>query len=159
MKNSKIIIPLAALSLVIGCYFLFFFDRKDDSDVPKENSLEAQEALEAKSAAEKRRNTLEMEAAHPQDYVKLEVDPKKNLFGETVIEGNILNASKLTTYRDFELMIHWNDDAGMPLDSAVEVVLERLDPGENVDFKTKRRGPRKSRSTTLTLRAAKASAQ
>ncbi|HEX2901034.1 MAG TPA: FxLYD domain-containing protein [Bacteroidia bacterium] len=154
MNKNRILIIAALLTLAIGGYFLFFFDRSDGEAESTENI--SADSTESNSLLLKRKQTLEKEQANPQEYVEIEIDPKKNLFGETVIEGTLTNKASLTSYKDFELMIHWNDEKGVALDSAVEMILENLDPGENVAFKTKRKGPRHSKSTLMRLRAAKA---
>lgn len=157
MKNRKFLIPAALLVILVGAYFLFFVNQKDGApdSLPSEGQDSSSNGIT--SIMEKRKQTAALETAQPQDYVLIEIDPRKNLFGETVIEGKLTNKATMTSYKDFELMIHWNDAAGMVLDSAVEVVMEGLDPGENVEFKTKRKGPKRSRSTVMKLRAAKAS--
>ncbi len=158
MKKNRILIIAALVTMLVAGYFLVFFDRGNEAETLPSDSISA-DSSESNSLLLKRKLTIEKEQSMPKDYVMIAIDPKKNLFGETVIEGTITNKASLTSYKDFELMIHWNDEAGMVLDSAVEVILEKLDPGEEVEFKTKRKGPRRSKSTVMTLRAAKASVE
>ncbi|MBK9453949.1 MAG: hypothetical protein IPN95_32055 [Bacteroidetes bacterium] len=158
MKKNKILIIAALVTMLVAGYFLVFFDRGSEKN-QETDSMTSADSTESNSLLLKRKEAIEKEKNTPKDFVVIEIDPKKNLFGETVIEGKLTNKASLTSYKDFELMIHWNDETGMVMDSAVEVILEQLDPGEEVEFKTKRKGPRKSRSTVMTLRAAKASVE
>lgn len=153
MNKTRILLLVAAVLLIVGVYLIFFHDKGGSANAT-ENVADVPTDTSANSPLGKRKLQLAAEQAQPKDYVEISVDPKKNLLGETVIEGKITNKAMYTTYKDFELMIHWNDEAGQPLDSAVEMVLESLDPGENVEFKTKRKGPRRSKSIVTKLRAA-----
>ncbi|MEY3441817.1 MAG: hypothetical protein RLZZ519_98 [Bacteroidota bacterium] len=158
MKKNRILILAALVTMLVAGYFLIFFDKGPSPETEGIGTVTS-DSTESNSLLLKRKQTIEKEKTTPKDYVVIAIDPKKNLFGETVIEGKLTNKASLTSYKDFELMIHWNDETGMVMDSAVEVILEKLNPGEEVEFKTKRKGPRKSRSTVMTLRAAKASVE
>jgi hypothetical protein len=155
MNKTRILLLLAAILLIVGVYLIFFHEKGGNSNTTENVANVPADSIDADSPLAKRKQQLAAEEAQPKDYVMISVDPKKNLLGETVIEGKITNKATYTTYKDFELMIHWNDEAGQTLDSAVEMVLESLDPGEDVEFKTKRKGPRRSKSIMMKLRDAK----
>jgi hypothetical protein len=159
MKKNKLLIPVTALVLAVAAYFLFFSEAKpggSGSDAGStEDSLKQADLDAAVAAKEKERMILMNEHTRPEEFLAVEIDPKKNLLGESIIEGEISNKASKTTYQDVELMIHWNDEAGMVLDSAIEVVFGQVAPAAKLTFKTKRKGPRKARSTIVHVRDAK----
>ena len=155
MKQRKLYIALGLLVLLVGAYFLFFFDKGNaaaDAAEKEGNSADTMDAVDRDMLA--RQEALRQERLLPASYVVVAIDPKKNLFGESVIEGSLRNKASGTAYKNFELMIYWQDEAGVTMDSAAEKVFANLDPGETVDFRTKRRGPRKSKSIVVQVAAA-----
>lgn len=163
MKKNKFLIPAAALILLVGAYFLFFQNSngeatengKNDSIQAAVSSSPAQPDMEQNAKDEMHRLKLMAEHTRPSEFLNVSIDPKKNVFGESVIEGIITNKAELTTYKEFELMIYWNDEKGMLLDSAAEIIFESVEPGKTAAFKTKRKGPRKGKSIMMSIRDAK----
>lgn len=148
-------LALAILTLAVGAYFLFIFDKGNDEAADDKENIVDGRLDSLNNALQMRQETLQKETDRPADFTVITIDPKKNLFGESVIEGKIENRASGTSYKDFELMIYWQDEVGAVMDSSVEIIFEGLDPGENVEFKTKRKGPRKSKSIQVKLRHAK----
>jgi hypothetical protein len=162
MKKNRILIVLALATLAVGGYFLFFLKDANPADTHNDADSTAVDSTAnafENALLEKRRVASMAEQAHPEEFVKVEIDPRKNLFGESVIEGKITNSATNTSYKDFELMIYWNDEKGMVLDSAIEVIFSTLEPKGTTDFKTKRKGPRKSKAILMNLKSAKVVAQ
>ncbi len=153
MNKKKLFIALALLTITVGGYFLFFYDNAAPPAPAETVDTHVGDSLD--NALQKRREALQNESEHPADFTVITVDPKKNLFGESIIEGTIQNKATGTSYKDYELMIYWQDEVGAVMDSAAEIIFEGLDPGESAEFKTKRKGPRKSKSIQVKLRSAK----
>lgn len=153
-KRRLLLIAAALLTITVGGYFLFYYDNGKPSTTTDDDAVTSDSMDAADREIQQRRERLLKEQGHPADFITITIDPKKNLFGESVIEGNLENEATETAYKDFELMIYWQDEVGAVMDSAAEVVFEGLDPGESVDFRTKRMGPRKSRAIQVKLRSA-----
>jgi hypothetical protein len=156
MDKRKLMIALAFLTLTVGAYFLFFYDKGATGAGDGEGAAVAADSLDQIDQEIKRnREALLHEKDVPTDFVEVQIDPKKNLFGESVIDGSIRNKATRAVYKDFELMIYWQDETGAVMDSAAEVIFGNLNPGESLEFKTKRRGPRKSKSIRVKVNDAK----
>jgi hypothetical protein len=156
MNKRKLMIALAILTIAIGAYFLLFVGKDTPAGTDNNPSVLSSDSLDQLDTEILREREAQLrEASMPEDFLQISIDPKKNLLGESVIEGTIENRASTTTYKDFELMIYWQDEVGAVMDSAAEVVFERLEAGEKLDFKTKRKGPRKSKAIQVKLRGAK----
>ncbi len=162
MKKNKFLIPIAALLVLGAGYFAFFYDKGEDpKPEPKEEKIVVADSVAAPSRPadptkdEMHRLKLMSERTRPSEYIGLMVDPKKNILGESVIEGTITNKSEFSAYQEFELMIYWIDEEGTVLDSAAEVVFKSIEPGASAAFKTKRKGPKKGKSVLLSVKDAK----
>ncbi len=155
MNQRKLFIALGLLVLLVGAYFLFFYGKSGgagNADDAEGASTDTMDAVDRDMKA--RQEAVRQERMSPASFVEVVIDPKKNLFGESVIEGTLRNKAGSTAYKNVELMIYWHDEAGVTLDSAAEKVFESLDPGETIDFRTKRRGPRKSKSIVVKVAVA-----
>lgn len=162
----KKILPVTAILVVlaIGAYFLFFYDQSEPNGnengtedtrpgpiAPGDSTIEDEQPSEL----EVRREKLLKEHARPDEFVQLSFDYKKNLLGETIVEGQLTNNAELTTYRDFQLMVYFDDSESDVLDSASQVVFAEVKPGAKTDFKLKHKGPRRAKSIRLKLSDAK----
>jgi hypothetical protein len=101
------------------------------------------------------REKLLREHARPQEFIILSYAARKNLLGETVIEGSLTNNAELTAYRDLRLIIYFDDNAGNAIDSAGQTVFDKIAPGGGkAEFKLKEKGPRKAREVRVKLKDA-----
>lgn len=149
---KKLLLPtILILVLAVGGYFVFFVDQNEENKDGKE-TVEMTDEQENTSEEEPKQPTEEelkkqkrlMEHARPQEFIDLRYSSKRNIVGESVIEGSFLNNAELTTYNDLRLMIYFENEDGDPVDSASQVVFGTMAPGEKVDFRLKEKGPRKT---------------
>ncbi len=148
---KKTLIPIILiLTLALGVYFIFFYDKGDSAPATGTENVDAN-GLDSAGTSTDEPSPLELEReqrlnerARPQDFVALNYQDRRNLLGEVIIEGSLTNNSELTMYKDFQLMIYFRDSEGMITDSASQVVFEQLTPGEKAPFKIKEKAPRKA---------------
>jgi hypothetical protein len=157
MNKKIILVVIALLALGASGLLLYQYWPGDHTGATDSGTAQADGSLDAVDQEIKaHREAVLRELDKPADFLEVHVDPKKNLFGESVLDGSIRNKATATRYHDIELMIYWQDEVGAVMDSAAEIIFEDLDPGETLDFKTKRKGPRKSKAILVKLHGAKA---
>lgn len=153
---KKAMIPLVA-ALLVGAYFLFFVksepktdDARDTTTTTATNAADStRDSMpfgDPPSELEKQREQMMHEHARPEAYVKLSFDYRKNILGETVVEGAMTNNAQHTTYRDVRLMVYFDDAESTVLDSASQVIFEAVAPGAKADFRIKEKGPKRGKS-------------
>ena len=80
----------------------------------------------------------EEEASHPDDFIKVNYEVRRNLVGRKVIEGTLLNTGKHLSYKTVTLRITAYKDGD---ENTVNYTLsEAIAPGEKADFKFKPEG-------------------
>ena len=80
--------------------------------------------VKGKDAYETTKETLEqVEQNNPVRILKIWVKDKKNLIGQTVVQGTVSNNAKVVTYKDINLKL--------------SVIYDSVAPGKSIKFKTK----------------------
>jgi hypothetical protein len=86
---------------------------------------------------EKTQSIQQIEAKNPKEFLSVTAKKKKNLLGQLVINGTILNKAKVAEFKDVELKMKFYSKTGALLEENVEVIYEKLSAGGHVKFKTK----------------------
>ena len=106
----------------------------------------------AKDKYEQTKQSLEKtEKANPQRFLIVKGHDKKNLLGQTVIKGTIINNAKICTYKDIEVQLSFYSKTGTLLEQDKETIYETLAPGTSQSFKTKYFAPKGTDSVELKI--------
>ena len=79
----------------------------------------------------------EIEQKNPERFLTVSGSNKRNLLGQTVIRGNILNNAKMVSFKDIDIKLSFYSKTGALLEEDHEVVYETLNPGAGTSFKSK----------------------
>ncbi len=105
---------------------------------------------------EKNKETLEeKEKKNPQMFLVVTGHDKKNLIGQRVIRGTIMNKASVCTYKDVQLKISFFSKTGVLLEENKETVYEIVQPNNSVKFKTKYFSPKGTDSVSIVVISAK----
>jgi hypothetical protein len=120
------------LLAVICIVVLFSCKGKFDTNAYQENKI---------SLAQK-------EAEHPEQFLKVSSDDKKNLFGTTVIKGKIVNTASIAVYKNTRIkMLCFKN--GIRVEEHEDVLPDIIKPGTIKTFKTKYHLPKGTDSLAL----------
>jgi len=79
-------------------------------------------------------NTVyDREAKNPLSYLSTKFSWKKNQFNQSVVDGTILNAASLASYKNIVLKIMYTKPNGKEVTTFI-TVYESIRPGERIDF-------------------------
>jgi hypothetical protein len=105
---------------------------------------------------EKGKETLtEMEQKNPLRFLSVKGGKKKNLFGQTVVRGNIYNSAKMVSYKDVDIKISFYSKTGTLLEEDNNMVYETITPGGSMSFKSKFFAPKGTDSVAMKVIGAK----
>jgi|GEM_PF-4483037 len=157
---KKTLLPvILILVLGIGGYFTLFYNPDQESNskgeqeqVDTSSSDTEEETAETDPMALEREQRL-AERARPGEFVNLNYTSRRNLLGESIVEGSLSNSAELTMYSEFQMMVYFADAEGYFVDSASQVVFEQIVPGETAPFKLKQKGPRKAEVSVKIIKA------
>ena len=135
---GKIAIFLACSLLIIACNNREKFDIKIADQY--ENGKESLEIIEQKA---------------PAKFISVKGNYRKNLLGQTVVRGSVMNHAKIVTFKDVAVRLTFYSKTGALLEQDDEVVYEILDPGSIKSFKSKFFAPKGTDSVAFKVLSAK----
>ncbi len=100
------------------------------SETEKESYEKTKESMKAK------------EEKRPSDFLFVAGHDKKNLLGQTVINGTLVNKASVAIFKDIDLKLSFYSKTNALLETDKETIFEVLHPGESKDFKTKYFAPK-----------------
>lgn len=129
--------------ILVITFFTACNSKEKKSIADKEDYKKAQETLEAK------------EKNNPTAFLKVSSKDKHNLFGQTVIKGNVANKAKVCVYYDVVLELSFISKTGALLEKDSETIYETIEPGKSANFKTKYFAPKGTDSVLIIVMGAK----
>jgi hypothetical protein len=114
------------------------------------------EKFDNKIYEDNKQSLAEKEKTHPQEFLKLTADDKKNLFGATVIKGKIVNTASVCSYKTVRVKILCYHN-GIRVEEHEDVFPDLIKPGESSNFKTKYHLPKGTDSLALSIMSAEPS--
>ncbi len=126
--------------LTIACLSILIFSCKTDKKDKKfdtENYEKVKETL-----ADKEKN-------NPASFLSVNNKDHKNIIGQTVVKGTIINSATVCTYKDVTLRLSFYSKTATKLDEVVETIYETVAPGKTVKFKTKYFAPKGTDSVAI----------
>ena len=105
---------------------------------------------------EKEKASLEeIEKKAPAKFLHVTGNNKKNILGQTVIRGRVVNTAKVVVFKDIDVKLSFYSQTGTLLEEDHEVVYESIAPGEGTNFKTKYFAPKGTDSVGFHIAGAK----
>lgn len=123
------------------------------------NSNSEKAATEKESYEKTKKSMREKEEKNPVDFLVVNANDKRNLFGQTVIKGTLTNRAKIAVFKDINLNLSFYSKTKVLLETDKETVFEVLHPGESKSFKTKYFAPKGADSVAVKVLDAKISAE
>ena len=99
---------------------------------------------------------LKKEQKSPQNFLDVKGSNKKNMLGQTVVNGTIHNKAAIAVYKDVNVKLSFYSKTGALLETDNETVYETIGPGMSKDFKTKYFAPKGTDSVVLEVLSATA---
>ena len=125
---------------------LFSCNSNTDSKSGDKNLTTYQKTKETLASKEKK---------NPLAFLTVSGKKKKNLIGQTVIRGRIINNASVASYKDVDVQLSFYSKTGTLLEKDNEVVYEIITPGTSKSFKTKYFAPKGTDSVAYEIVAAK----
>jgi hypothetical protein len=98
---------------------------------------------------------LKKEQKNPAAFLVVSGKNKKNIVGQTVIKGTVLNNASVATFKDVDIRLSFYSKTKALLETDKETIFEMLEPGESKVFKTKYFAPKGTDSVALQVLGAK----
>ena len=109
--------------------------------------------FDTKTYQETKESLAQRENAHPEQFLKISSDDKKNLFGATVIKAKIVNTASVAAYKNTRIkMLCYKN--GIRVEEHEDVMPETIKPGTVKNFKTKYHLPKGTDSLALSIMSA-----
>lgn len=131
------------LSLILFCTIFFLACNSDN--VVKENE----------SYKETKTSLLKKEEKNPAGFITVKGNSKKNIVGQTVVKGTLINKASVATFKDVDIKLTFYSKTKALLETDRETIYQILNPGESQDFKTKYFAPKGTDSVGLEVLGAK----
>lgn len=97
----------------------------------------------------------ETERKFPERFIKVTSTDKKNLLGQTVVKGTIVNTARVASFKDVDLKLSFYSKTGALLEEDHEVIYETVEPGGSKSFKSKYFTPKGTDSVAMNVISAK----
>ena len=124
-----------------------FFSCNSDSAINAQKEKDSYELM--------KEGLLKKEQKDPASFLSVAGSNRKNIFGQTVVRGNITNKSTMAIFKDIELKLSFYSRTRALLETDKETIFDVLHPGENKNFKTKYFAPKGTDSVGLEVVGAK----
>jgi hypothetical protein len=112
-------------------------------------------AKEKESYNATKNSLLQKEEKNPADFIIVKGNSRKNIVGQTVVKGTLINKAKIATYKDVNIQLDFYSKTKALLETDKETIYQILNPGETNDFKTKYFAPKGTDSVGLKVLNAK----
>jgi len=111
------------------------------------------EKFDGKTYEENKISLAQREREHPEQFLKISSDDKKNLFGITVVKGKIVNTASVAAYKNtrIKMLCYQN---GIRVEEHEDVMPEIIKPGGTKTFKTKYHLPKGTDSLAISVMSA-----
>jgi len=146
-KKWKTILAILAL---IGAAFLIIKLQKPAANTAVFQEGSRLEKTTAKSNAEQSRK----ESVNPTRYLKVKANWRKNLIGETVLQGTLQNTAPIDNFKDPILLVTWLSKTNTVMGTSRYPLYEYLEAGRTIPFKLKAKAPSKVVGVKVSIESA-----
>ncbi|HKO82456.1 MAG TPA: DUF4339 domain-containing protein [Chitinophagaceae bacterium] len=138
--------------------FLIVKLQQSESHVSASASVSAIEQKNAsvKTPAQLKEERRKKEIASPAAYIKTKINWRKNLVGETVLEGTLTNMATWANFKDPVVSVTWLSKTNTALATSRYPVYEYLGAKKTISYKLKVKAPAKYNSVKASVESATA---
>ena len=140
---------LAVLAL-IGAAYLIIKLKQSESNTPVLETVNMPLKISQKFKEEVRKK----EIANPISYLKVKMNWRKNLIGETVLEGTLYNTAPLANFKDPVLLVTWLSKTNTSMGTNRYPLYEYLGAGKSIKYKLKVKAPSKISDAKVSVESA-----
>lgn len=119
------------------------------------DTAEIKVSIDKQDYDQTKESLLKKETKDPVSFLRVSGTDKRNLVGQTVVKGKLVNTATLAVYKDVDVELKFISKTGALLETDKETFYEIIHPGETKDFKTKYFAPKGTDSVALKVIAAK----
>ena len=119
-------------------------ENKNDYDISSDKNYES-----SKLSLEK------TEQNNPAVFLSITGERKKNILGQSIIKGKIINIAKIVSYRDIDVKLFFYSKTGALLEEDHEILYDKISPGGVKKFKSKYFTPKGTDSVAFKIISAK----
>jgi hypothetical protein len=134
-------------SLFLFMLPFIFFSCGGDTDI---NSR-----IEKETYKVTKQELLRKEQKDPATFLSISGHTKKNIVGQTVVKGTLINKASVAVFKDVDIKLSFYSKTKTLLETDKETIYEIMEPGESKNFKTKYFAPKGTDSVGLEVLAAK----
>jgi len=117
--------------------------------------ISCKEKFDNKTYTENKESLAQREAKHPEQFLHISSDDRKNIFGATVIKGKIVNTASVAVYKNTRIkMLCYKN--GIRVEEHEDVMPALIKPGAVSNFKIKYHLPKGTDSLALSVMSADA---
>lgn len=156
-RSRKIVLVL--LTLVITGFLIIKLQQAESyASTSVSASVAAIENKEApaKTAASVKEERRKKEKAIPSSCVKTKISWRKNLVGETVLQGTLTNTAVSSNFKDPVIVVTWLSKTNTPLATSRYPLYEFLGAKTTISYKLKVKAPSKYNSVKASVESATA---
>ena len=132
------------LSFFIPVLLLFACENKNDYDLSTDKNY-AKDKISLEKA----------EKGNPAAFLSIIGGRKKNILGQSIIKGQIINRAKIVSYKDVDVKLFFYSKTGALLEEDHEILYETIAPGGKKKFKSKYFTPKDTDSVSFKIIGAK----
>lgn len=132
------------LYLLLLIFVLHACENKNDYDIKTEQTYQLNKVKLEKT-----------EQQNPTAFLSVMGERKKNILGQSIIKGKIINRAKIVTYKDIDVKLFFYSKTGALLEEDHEILYENIAPGGIKKFKSKYFTPQGTDSVVLKIITAK----
>lgn len=110
---------------------------------------------ENESYHQTKESLLKKEEKNPASFIIVKGNSKKNIVGQTVVKGTLVNKASVATFKDVDIKLTFYSKTKALLETDRETIYQILNPGESQNFKTKYFAPKGTDSVGLQVLGAK----
>jgi hypothetical protein len=115
--------------------------------------LSCKEKFDTKTYQENKQSLSQRESQHPEQFLKISSDDKRNLFGATIIKGKLVNTASVAAYKNARIkMLCFKN--GIRVEEHEDIVPDIIKPGTVKNFKTRYHLPKGTDSLALFIMSA-----
>ncbi len=100
-------------------------------------------------------NLEKTEQKSPAVFLSVIGERKKNILGQSIIKGKIINMAKIVSYKDIDVKLFFYSKTGALLEEDHEILYETIAPGHIKKFKSKYFTPKDTDSVAFKIIGAK----
>jgi len=109
--------------------------------------------FDSKTYEENKESLADREKEHPEQFIKISSDDKKNLFGATVIKGKLVNTGSVCCYKNTRVkMLCYKN--GIRVEEHEDVIPDIIKPGNIKNFRTRYHLPKGTDSLSFSVMSA-----